>query len=472
MASNPECPRCEQLAHGLELLKHRLDEQAANQRELERELREKEARIEALEKHNAQLEKRVHRSVAPFRRLPHERNADPKPPGRPHGHPGAFRRPPDVPMPTETAPLPHCPRCHGPVEHLHAVEQVIEDLPPVVPVYRRIITYTGHCPRCGMVRSLHPDQVSIATGAAGVQLGPRALALAADLRHGHGLTLRRTCAVLKDHFGLSLTHGGLFQALARIAAKTFADYEGLKQQLRQSEQAHSDETGWWLEGKGAWLWVVANGLTTVYFISRKRDARALATVLGESYAGTLISDCLNVYDRYEAAQKSKCVAHHLRAIAAAREKLPESRFLEQMRRLMGAALKLQRCYERLPKETYERGVFCLERRLTKLLLPRYEEREEEKVAKRFRRQREHLFTFLHHPEVSATNNLAERQLRPAVISRKLSCGNKTERGARTWEVLASLAATYRQRGASFVAFVASRLCLYRVSEGLPPLASG
>ena len=51
---------------------------------------------------------------------------------------------------------------------------------------------------------------------------------------------------------------------------------------------------------------------------------------------------------------------------------------------------------------------------------------EEKLRRRLRKQCDHLFTFLDHEAVDATNNLAERQLRPAVISRKLSCGNKTE----------------------------------------------
>ncbi|WP_160164440.1 transposase [Pedosphaera parvula] len=44
-------------------------------------------------------------------------------------------------------------------------------------------------------------------------------------------------------------------------------------------------------------------------------------------------------------------------------------------------------------------------------------------------------------EVEATNNLAERQLWPAVIARKVSCGNKTPKGAHSWEILTSLAAT-------------------------------
>ena len=65
--------------------------------------------------------------------------------------------------------------------------------------------------------------------------------------------------------------------------------------------------------------------------------------------------------------------------------------------------------------------------------------------------------------VDPTNNLAERQLRPAVIARKLSCGNKTDTGKVTFEVLASLSATCRQQGRSFIDLVAECMQL-----GLPP----
>jgi transposase len=75
------------------------------------------------------------------------------------------------------------------------------------------------------------------------------------------------------------------------------------------------------------------------------------------------------------------------------------------------------------------------------------------------KQRDHLFTFLERSEVPATNNLAERQLRPAVIARKISCGNKTEKGARAWAVLASLAATCRQTGHSLIHSISSRVQL-------------
>ena len=77
-----------------------------------------------------------------------------------------------------------------------------------------------------------------------------------------------------------------------------------------------------------------------------------------------------------------------------------------------------------------------------------------------------MFTFLDYPNVDATNNRAERALRPAVIARKLSCGNKTERGKRTWEILASLAATCHQRGQDLV----EHLRPYLLLPNLQPIA--
>ena len=85
--------------------------------------------------------------------------------------------------------------------------------------------------------------------------------------------------------------------------------------------------------------------------------------------------------------------------------------------------------------------------------------EEEAVRRRLAKQRDHLFTFLDEEAVPATNNLAERQLRPAVIARKVSCGNRTWPGARAWETLASLAATCAQTGASFADLLQTRLCV-------------
>jgi hypothetical protein len=58
--------------------------------------------------------------------------------------------------------------------------------------------------------------------------------------------------------------------------------------------------------------------------------------------------------------------------------------------------------------------------------------------------------FLLQPGVPATNNHAERMLRPAVISRKVGGCNKALLGALVHEVLAGLLVSVRQQGKRFL----------------------
>jgi hypothetical protein len=104
-----------------------------------------------------------------------------------------------------------CPHCQGPVYDKRLLTQYIEEIPVVRPHVTGLTTEEGWCERCQCeVGSTHPLQVSRAAGAAAVQLGPRALALACDLNKGKGLSMRKTVGVLCDHFGLKLTPGVRF----------------------------------------------------------------------------------------------------------------------------------------------------------------------------------------------------------------------------------------------------------------------
>jgi len=69
-----------------------------------------------------------------------------------------------------------------------------------------------------------------------------------------------------------------------------------------------------------------------------------------------------------------------------------------------------------------------------------------RLAKHLRHEQPWLFTFLHCPGIEATNNAAERALRPAVVARKTWGGNRTESGAKTQQILISILTTCRQQG--------------------------
>lgn len=432
-------------------------------RELQQQLEELRRENTALKEQLARAERAAHVQAAPFRRPREKRKGAPRKPGRPKGHPAAFRRAPEQVDEEVTAPLEQCPQCGGPVEDVRPVTQVIEDIQ--VCVHRvQLTTHTGHCAECGQVRSTHPAQVSTAQGAAGSQIGARALGLAAYLNKDLKLTLRKTCALLKQ-LGLSLTPGGLTQALARVGDRLAEPFGQLQQELRASPAVHADETGWWLGGRSAWLWDFTTPNLTLFTIDN-RSQEVIRRVLGDDYAGVLISDCLASYNPHP-GRKSKCVAHHLKAIQSARERTPGSDYLRKMWLFWTAALNLHPLRERLDPERYAAHVAHLEHWLDQLLTDPRDDPDEQRIANRFRKQRPHLLTFLHVPGVDPTNNLAERQLRPAVIARKLSAGNKTDRGRQTFEVLASLAATCYQRQADFVDLVARAVTLATPPPTLP-----
>ena len=424
---------------------------------LYQQLEVKTKRIAELQVALEAAERAAHRQAAPFRLEPQKRAVTPKRPGRKRGHPGAFRRKPDHIDEDIEVQLCSCPHCGGTqFKDQHTLEQLIEDIPPVRPHVTRLTTYQGTCVQCGQsLRSTHPLQMSLAIGAAGVQLGPRALALAADLNKAKGLSMRKACAVLRDGFGLQLSSGGLSQALDRLAAKVKPQYDAIATELRQAPVVHSDETSWWVAGPGWWLWVFTTQLLTFYVVAQSRGRELLSDILGKDFGGVLVSDCLAIYDDATTLQH-KCYAHHLKAIRKAKALHPQQGegFLCEVQAMLRAAVALQQQKAELSPETFSALRQALEHKALQLLEPPRSEPNEEAVRNRLNKQRDHLFTFLDHQGVDATNNLAERQLRPAVIARKISCGNKTKKGARTWQILTSLAATCAQRATSFIADLA------------------
>lgn len=450
-------------------------------------VRELEAQVERLTLENAQLrqtiedllkrleelERAAHRQAAPFRRPESKR----KPPethrkaGRPAGHAPSWRPRPErideeivVPLPRDAAGGFCCPACQKQVNGAAPCEQFIEDLPPIRPHVTRLVTWVADCPTCGEVRSTHPLQVSTAGGAAGTHLGTRALSLAAWLNKHLGLTMRKTCGVLKALGGLRLSPGGLSQALNRVADRSAGALDELWQTLRASPVAHADETSWWVGGKPHWLWVFTTPRETLYRIQAGRGRDVVLDTLGTNFAGVLVSDCLASYENLPYTMH-KCYAHHLKAISEARDRAPPENHpdFDELITMLKSAMLLKTLRPEMTPADFAARRAALEQTADRLLTARTG--AVAKVAQRLHKRRKHLFTFLDHDAVEATNNRAERALRPAVIARKLSCGNKTQRGVRTWETLASLAASCAQQDRDFLEFLRPKLQIVPVALG-------
>lgn len=202
-----------------------------------------QTKIAELEKQIQGLNQKPPSSTAPFRREPEQLKPNRKKSGQKKGHRGFFRQPPP---PTEIIDLPleYCPHCFSEIEHRTHHRQTIEELPIIIPQVIQINTQRGYCRKCQKrVRTSAPLRISKAGGAASTLIGPRAAALALDLQHRFHLTKSKTCAILQELFGITLTGGGLVALSHRLAPRLRPKYTQLGREVQQSKHIHADESG-------------------------------------------------------------------------------------------------------------------------------------------------------------------------------------------------------------------------------------
>ena len=158
------------------------------------------------------------RQATPFRTDKKRRRKKRKKPGRKGGHQQERRSEPDHVDETDEARHAERCSCGGCVKTVEVYEQTQDDVEPRK-VVRRIRIYVGECEQCGKkVEGRSPFQASTARGNADHQIGPTALALAADLHFGQGVPYDKVREHLQ-HLGIEVATSTLVRAMERIAAR-------------------------------------------------------------------------------------------------------------------------------------------------------------------------------------------------------------------------------------------------------------
>jgi transposase len=437
------------------------------QAHLIRDLEAKVARLQAeTDRLKAELEEARRagkRQAAPFSKGPPKTR--PNRPGRKPGHPPAHRAapPPERVDRTVEVPLPErCPRCQNPLDDTPVAvhDQYQIDLPEPKPVVTRFRVPVTRCPLCcRRVQGRHPEQTSDALGAAAVQYGPRLLGFAADLKHRLGVPYRKCASALGTLCGLAIAPSALVRSGHRLRRLARPSYESLIEAARRSPVQHADETGWKIGGHPAWLWDFADRHATIYLIRRSRGHEVAEEVLGGDYRGVLVSDCFPAYDPLPYL-KSKGSAHLLRRCSElARSKVRGAvRFPRRVAALLRRALDLKRRRGRISGHGYAVARGRLHAGWRRLLAGRYTDPDNARLARLLCKHRDSVLRFLDHDGVDGTNLLAEREIRPAVVVRKLSAGNRTEAGAETHAVLMSVLRTCARQGRDILGAMTVLLC--------------
>ncbi len=383
-------------------------------------------RLEELERENRELREKVKTE----QQKRNEKFAKPntskkrkKHPGQKPGHVGMTRAMPDHIDEIIEETLLECPDCHYPLgESISVEEQIQED---IIPAHVRVRKYRRHkygCACCGkeVFAPYHPEHVPLG------YLGANVLIQAAILKYHHCLPYRKIRELFQELAGITVSPGGLSQALARISHWLGVEKAVLLDAIRGSPQLHVDETGWRLDGKKSWVWALVNERLAYYHVDRSRARKVLRGLLGPDFDGTLISDFFSVY-----------------------LKLP---------------YRMQKCLVHLPREFHD----CAKTDRTVEFVAAY--KKIKRLSKRFVQSWLDMFRFLKDPSLDWNNNRAERMIRPNVIYRNRSYGNRSDRGAEAHGTIMSLMQTLKLQGKNVTESLRMAFLQHRQGNPVPQLS--
>ena len=324
------------------------------------------------------------------------------------------------------------------------------------------------CPRCKkIVEPKVPDALDKCT------FGNRILAFSSWLHYGLGSTLSQIVETFNYHLQTPISEGGLVEMWHRLAKVLTPWYEQLKKDALSSAVLHGDETGWRVNGRTHWLWCFGNSDVTYYMIDRSRGSPAINEFFQEYFDGVLITDFWAAYNAVRCADRQMCLVHllgELKKVAMYKDSSGDwAAFSKKLKRLLRDAIRLWKRREQLDKQLYARRRELIELRLGKLIEAQWDNSQARRLRDRLERYEDYLFTFLDKPYVPFDNNLAERSIRPAVIMRKNSYSNRSEKGALTQSTLMSIFRTLKQRKVNPISTIELALRQYIQTGKVPPI---
>ena len=406
-----------------------------------------QAVIEGLEKRVAQMEGWTKPGGA-RRMLGLKPKADGKPapskaPRQPRRH--GFARTRMTPTQRVEHVVEQCPGCGSQLSGgwTQRTREVI-DLPQVPVQVTEHVYVARACPLCRR-RCIPPAQPDGA--ALGQQrLGVNVVSLIAALREEARLPWRTIQWYLDTVHGLHLSLGAMVDATRKVAGKGQTELAGILEHIRGSPVVHADETGWREEGHNGYVWTFSTP-TERYFLRRGRGKAVVDEVLGEEFAGVLVSDFYAAYHHYD-GPKQRCWAHLLRDVHDLRALSPQDHRLVQWADAVHQLYRQAEAFTHPAEKQRRAAQLGLEKRLLALCRPFLDDplSVQAKLCRRMENHIKELFVFVAQPEVPPDNNAAERSLRHLVVSRKISGGTRSNQGTDTKMTLASIFGTWRAQG--------------------------
>lgn len=441
-------------SHILEYLRADLN---STKRKLNKENREIKAEVELLKEENARLKltidelfgfkkkkkkltKNQNKSEEEIVEDVSEKNVEssvedeakpPKKRGAPKGHKGNTRSA-DKEFCIEENVVPKTCSCGcNDIEQLDSFEEVIyEDIKVIVEKTLKRY-FRGKCKSCG--KEIRHDK------AAGppVRIGENASVLFTLMRQNMGTSFRKLSTFASECFNFKITQAGMSGIVKRVTSKLMPAYLSLQSSLREQKVIHADETGWKMDGNRWQLWTFCNDNIAFFHADKSRSRAVINKVLGTEFEGLVHADFYAAYNHLPNTQR--CLIHLDRDISKEIQVKPDDKTLMKMRKLLWDLIeKGVELQQKLSQGNESNLREKLMKTLDNLCSLKSRRKVVKTLIKRINNHRDSLIAFVDYPSAEFHNNKAERAIRPSVIFRKISFGNRTETGAINHAILTTL----------------------------------
>jgi transposase len=313
----------------------------------------------------------------------------------------------------------------------------ITELPEAKAEVIEVRQYLVECPCCGVGQVKKP--------AAGLEMertfGARLEATVVYYRQEQHMSYVRTQAALQNLHGLEISQGGIDKIMQRAGRKAIEAVKPIQQAIQQSAVIHSDETSSRVDGNTWWQWVFCSGSAVLHVMRFNRSEDVVKDVMGSHKAEVWVSDCYGPQMKAPSEKHQLCLAHQLRNLQAVVELDRKHFWARHVQFLFRYAIHLHNQRQQLSEQIFLNRIQRIEKCFDKLLNQSLDPPDARRLQRRYLKYRSAIFVFLSRTDVSPTNNVSERHLRPSVIHRKVSGGFRSDWGAKSYAALKSLVDT-------------------------------
>lgn len=309
-------------------------------------------------------------------------------------------------------------------------------IPPVQALYVEHRSYGKVCAHCGKVcTGTTPVHLK-----GPIQYGAGIEVLVSYLSVYQHIPYYRITVLMKDLFGLPISEGTVDNLLKRTAQKALPLYNTIRERVQQSHVVGSDETGSRFGGKKGWFHVWQTTGLTFIVASMNRGYQTIKEYFADGFPLTVyVSDCWAAQLKVAALAHQLCIAHLLRELRNFEDALA-CQWSRAMKQLLQDAIALKKQMQPQDYLAPTETITKLEQRFAELLQTdhRTSHKKVQAFVKRLKKNRNSVFTFLHHPKVPPDNNGSERAVRNVKVKTKISGLFRTEDGANRFAIIRSV----------------------------------